>query len=392
MAKLTKRVIEALEPRACEYFEWDDELPRFGVRVLPSGRKSFVVQYRANRRSRRMNLGTFGIVTPDAARGKALQALAKVEGGEDPMDDRRAREQAITVAELAEKFDLMHIQLNPNVKDSTGREYRHALKRYILPALGKLKVGEVTRAEVSALHQSMADKPYQANRTLEVVSKMFNLAEEWGHRPEGTNPHKRMKKYPEQKRERFLSAGELRRVGEVLAEMEAERIEMPSAIAAVRLLMLTGCRLNEIMKLQWRHVRLRDGVLQLPDSKTGKKTVQLADAAVAVLKGISRIEGNAWVLPGRVENGRLTDLQPFWQRLRARARLKDVRIHDLRHTFASVAAAEGKSLLMIGKLLGHTQEQTTRRYAHLAGGTVKAAANDIADVIASSMLTAGGPA
>jgi integrase len=339
-----------------------------------------------------MNLGTFGIVTPDAARGKALQALAKVEGGEDPMDDRRAREQAITVAELAEKFDLMHIQLNPNVKDSTGREYRHALKRYILPALGKLKVGEVTRAEVSALHQSMADKPYQANRTLEVVSKMFNLAEEWGHRPEGTNPRKRMKKYPEQKRERFLSAGELRRVGEVLAEMEAERIEMPSAIAAVRLLMLTGCRLNEIMKLQWRHVRLRDGVLQLPDSKTGKKTVQLADAAVAVLKGISRIEGNAWVLPGRVENGRLTDLQPFWQRLRARAGLKDVRIHDLRHTFASVAAAEGKSLLMIGKLLGHTQEQTTRRYAHLAGGTVKAAANDIADVIASSMLTAGGPA
>jgi integrase len=391
MAKLTKRVIEALEPRACEYFEWDDELPRFGVRVLPSGRKSFVVQYRANRRSRRMNLGTFGIVTPDAARGKALQALAKVEGGEDPMDERRAREQAITVAELAEKFDLMHIQLNPNVKNSTGREYRHALKRYILPALGKLKVAEVTRAEVSALHQSMADKPYQANRTLEVVSKMFNLAEEWGHRPDGTNPRKRIKKYPEQKRERFLSAGELRRVGEVLAEMEAERIEMPSAVAAVRLLMLTGCRLNEIMKLQWRDVRLRDGVLHLPDSKTGKKTVQLADAAVAVLKGVARIEGNGWVLPGRVENGRLTDLQPFWQRLRARAGLKDVRIHDLRHTFASVAAAEGKSLLMIGKLLGHTQEQTTRRYAHLSGGTVKAAANDVADVIATSMLTAEKP-
>jgi integrase len=239
-----------------------------------------------------MNLGTFGIVTPDAARGKALQALAKVEGGEDPMDDRRAREQAITVAELAEKFDLMHIQLNPNVKDSTGREYRHALKRYILPALGKLKVGEVTRAEVSALHQSMADKPYQANRTLEVVSKMFNLAEEWGHRPEGTNPRKRIKKYPEQKRERFLSAGELRRVGEVLAEMEGERIEMPSAVAAVRLLMLTGCRLNEIMKLQWRHVRLHDGVLHLPDSKTGKTkkcgTICMFSLATLPISGASQ--------------------------------------------------------------------------------------------------------
>lgn len=386
MVKLTKRVIETLEPRDTEYFEWDDELPRFGVRVLPSGRKSFVVQYRANRRSRRMNLGTFGIVTPDSARGKALQALAKVESGEDPMDERRAREQAITLNELAAKFEMIHIDLNPNVKASTGREYRHALKRYILPALGKLKVGEITRADVSALHHSMAAKPYQANRTLEVVSKMFNLAEEWGHRAEGTNPRKRVKKYPEQKRERFLSAAELRRVGQVLAEMEAERIEMPSAIAAVRLLMLTGCRLSEIMKLQWGHVRLRDGVLHLPDSKTGKKTVQLGDAAVEVLRRIPRIDGNPWVLPGRVEHGRLTDLQPFWQRVRARAGLVDARIHDLRHTFASVAAVEGKSLLMIGKLLGHTQEQTTRRYAHLAAGTVKAAANDVADLIANSLL------
>jgi integrase len=385
VAKLTKRMIEALEPREREYFLWDEELRRFGVRVLPGGRKSFVIQYRIGKRSRRMNLGLFGVVTPDAARKRALQALAQVAAGVDPLEEQRAKLNAITVAELAAKFEINHIELNCRLKASTGREYRHALKRYILPALGKLKVGAVTRADLARLHSSMADRPYQANRTLEVVSKMFNLAEEWGYRPEGTNPRKGIKKYAEQKRERFLSPAELRRVGEVLDEMAAERIEMPSAIAAARLLMLTGCRLNEIMTLKWSYVHLASGELRLPDSKTGKKVVQLGQPAVTLLRGLARVPGNPWVLPGKVEGGRLTDLQPFWRRVRARAGLIDVRIHDLRHTFASVAAGEGMSLTMIGKLLGHTQHQTTARYAHLAGGTVKMAANDVAAVVERSL-------
>ncbi|MEA3011764.1 MAG: hypothetical protein QOD42_309 [Sphingomonadales bacterium] len=384
MGKLTKRVIEALKPRSTDYFVWDPELPGFGVRVSRS-RKVFVIQYRINRRARRMTLGPFGILTPDVARTRALQGLAKVSAGEDPMEERRAQRDAITVNELAAKFENLHIDFNPNLKASTGREYRHALNRYILPAMGKMKVAEVGRADVAKLHLSMRDKPYQANRTIEVVSKMFNLAEEWGHRIEGTNPRKRIKKYPETKRERFLSPAELKRVGEVLAEMEAERVEMPSAIAAVRLLMLTGCRLNEIMTLRWDHVHLGVGELRLPDSKTGKKVVQLGQAAIEVLQGITRAEYNGWVLPGRVESQRLTDLQPFWQRVRARAGLNGVRIHDLRHTFASVAAGEGMSLPMIGKLLGHTQVQTTARYAHLARGTVKAAANDVSALISSSL-------
>jgi len=391
MTKLTKRSIETLQPRTAEYFEWDDQLPRFGVRVLPSGRKSFVVQYRINRRSRRMNLGSFGVLTPDAARGSALQALAKVEVGQDPMDERRARERAITVSQLASIFEINHIDLNPHLKASTGREYRHALNRYILPALGKMKAAEVTRADVARLHLSMREKPYQANRTLEVASKMFNLAEDWGYRPEGSNPRKRIKKYPEQKRERYLSAAELKRVGEVLAEMEAERVELPSAIAATRLLMLTGCRLNEIMTLRWVHVRLGLGELRLEDSKTGKKVVQLGRAAIAVLRNVKRLDHNPWVITGRLEGARLTDLQPFWQRVRARAGLNGLRIHDLRHTFASVAAGTGMSLPMIGKLLGHTQVQTTARYAHLAAGTVKEAANDVAGMIAERLVS-GGPA
>ena len=163
--KLTKRSIEALGPKATGYFKWDDQLAGFGIRVLPSGRKTFVIQYRVNNRSRRMNLGRFGVLTPDAARGRALQSLAKVEAGEDPLEQRIQKEQAATVNELAARFDVIHIDYNLNLKVSTGREYRHALRRYILPALGRLKVREVTRADVARLHLSMRDCSPQGRRT-----------------------------------------------------------------------------------------------------------------------------------------------------------------------------------------------------------------------------------
>jgi integrase len=182
-----------------------------------------------------------------------------------------------------------------------------------------------------------------------------------------------------------LSAAELRRVGQVLDEMEAEGLEMPSAIAAVRLLILTGCRLNEIMTLKWSYVDLGTGTLNLPDSKTGAKVVHIGRPAVDVLRRIAPLPGNPWVITGKNAGARLSDLQPFWQRLRARAGLKDARIHDLRHTFASAAVAAGQGLPMIGKLLGHTQVQTTARYAHLAADPVKAAAEQVSAVIAAAV-------
>jgi integrase len=214
---------------------------------------------------------------------------------------------------------------------------------------------------------------------------MFSLAEMWGLRPDGSNPRKHIKKYAEEKRERFLSPAELKRVGEVLREMESEGIELPSAIAATRLLILTGCRLNEIMTLQWEHVDLPGKALRLPDSKTGAKVVHLGQPAIDVLEKVALVETNPWVIVGTLPGARLTDLQPFWQRVRARAGLNDVRIHDLRHTFASAAVASGQGLPMIGKLLGHTQVQTTARYAHLASATVKTAASDVSAEIAASL-------
>ena len=375
MPKLTKRIVDAAEVRAAEYFIWDDDIPGLGLRVLPSGHKGYVVQYRAGRRSRRMSLGPSTVLTCEQARTRAIIIIAAARNGEDPAAERDAGRKAITLKELADRFDREHISLR--VKPSTAKEYRRNLKRFILPALGRLTVTGITRADVAKFHLDLRHIPYQANRCLEVISKMFSLAELWGLRPDGTNPRKHIKKYPEEKRERFLSAAELRRVGEVLRELEAEGVELPSAILAVRLLILTGCRLNEIMALKWEYVDCTDKVLRLPDSKTGAKVVHLGQPAIELLKAAARIEDNSWVITGTLEGKRLSDLQPFWQRVRARAGLKDVRIHDLRHTFASTAVATGQGLPMIGKLLGHTQVQTTARYAHLAAAPVKNAADAV---------------
>lgn len=379
MAKLTKRQIEALEPADKEYFVWDTELSGLGIRVFPTGRKQFVLQYRFGRTSRRMSLGRFGALTPDQARGLALEALVKIRHDVDPQLEKRERREAVTVNELAKRFDEEHIEVR--LKASTAKEYRRNLELFILPAIGHLRVIDVTRADIAKYHHDWRHRPYQANRNIEIISKMFNLAELWGLRPDGTNPRKHIKKYPEKKRERYFSAAELQSIGRVLREMEEERIELPSAIAAVRLLLFTGCRLGEILKLKWEHVDLAGHALRLPDSKTGAKVVHLGSAATSVLQSIDKMAGNPFVIVGRNPGAHLTDLQPFWQRLRGRAGLKNARIHDLRHTFASVAVSNGQSLPMIGKLLGHTQVQTTARYAHLANQPIIQAANDVSALI-----------
>ena len=220
------------------------------------------------------------------------------------------------------------------------------------------------RKDIAKLHHDMRDKPYQANRTLGVLSKMFSLAEVWGLRPDGSNPCRHVKRYKERNRERFLSPEETERLGEVLRGAEDE---MPSAVAAFRLLLLTGCRLSEIQFLRWEYVK--DDYIELPDAKTGGRVVPLGTRGTRHPgRTFQREDDNPWVIAGRLPGSHITDLQKPWRRIRARAGLEDVRIHDLRHSYASRALALGESLTMIGKLLGHTQVQTTARYAHLARG------------------------
>jgi integrase len=242
---------------------------------------------------------------------------------------------------------------------------------HILPQFGKRKVAEVTRADVSRLHAEMAETPYQANRLLAVLSKAFNLAEVWGWRPDGSNPCRHVQRYREEKRERFLSSEELASLLEVLTEAEQTRLESLFAIAAIRLLILTGCRVGEIVKLHWSEVDFERRCLRLADSKTGKKTVYLNTAAFQVLAKVERNPENPHVIQGSLPGSHLIGLTRIWFRIRRRVGLVGVRLHDLRHTYASIGAGMGLSLPIIGKLLGHTQAVTTQRYAHLAADPMR---------------------
>ena len=389
MPKITKRIVDSADPRPTEFFVWDTEIPGFGLRVLPSGRKGYVVQFRAGRRSRRVSLGPSTVLTCEQARNRAIAIVAAARNGADPAAERDAGRKAITVKELAERFDREHIAIR--VKASTAKEYRRNLRQFIVPALGRLTVTGMTRGDVAKFHHDLRHIPYQANRCLEQISKMFNLAEMWGLRTEGTNPRRHVKKYPEKKRERFLSPAEIRRLVEVLDDAEREGLEMPSAILAFRLLMLTGCRLGEILSLQWEYVDLDGGLLHLPDSKTGAKRVALGQAAVELLRRAERRNDNPYVIIGAVPHKPLSNIHVIWARIRARAGLKDARIHDLRHTFASVAASLGHDLSMIGKLLGHKSLQSTARYAHIRFDHVRDSADAVSNEIMSYVNKADEP-
>ena len=380
MPKITKRTVDALAAQERERIVWDDDLKGFGVRVHPTGRKVYIVKTRYRGRAVKVTIGPHGAVTPAEARTRAAEIVTGARAGKDPAGWNGRNANAPTMRELGKRF--LDEYVASHCKPSTAEEYRRSVELFIDPRIGSRRVPDIQRSDIAALHHDMRDTPYQANRTLGVLSKMFSLAELWNLRPDGSNPCRHVKRFREEKRERFLSDEEYRRLGETLKEIERDGSETASAVAAVRLLMLTGCRLSEIQKLRWEYVDLEQGELRLRDSKTGAKVVHLGDPAVAVLRGIDREDGNPWVITGRKPGNHLTDLQHPWRRIRARAGLDEVRIHDLRHSFASGGLLVGEGLPMIGKLLGHTQVQTTARYAHLANDPVKSAANRISSRIA----------
>ena len=267
MPKITKRLVEAAEPRDKPYTIYDGQVPGFGIRVQPGGTKTYVVLYRFAHHRRCVSLGHHGIVMPEQARTQATKILVRVKDGEDPAASRQSGGHVTTVADLAKRFDEEHIAVR--LKPASARSYRDNLRRHVLPAIGKLRAADVARADVAKLHHDLRHSRYQANRSLALMSKMFNLAELWGLRPDGSNPCRHVKKYKEEKRERYLSADEMARLGEVLRQCEQEGVEAASVINLIRLLMLTGCRLSEIQTLKWDYVNFDNEVLRLPDSKTG---------------------------------------------------------------------------------------------------------------------------
>ena len=408
--RLTKRNVDTLTERKSAYPEYDDALPGFGVMVYPSGVKSWIVEYRPHGggrsvAKRRVTLGKIGALTPDQARKAAADMLAAVRLGADPATDKAERRKALTVGELLDLFDEQYV--GPMVKPGTAVSHRIALAE-LRRAHGALKAEALTRGHVAALHARMADRPYAANRAVAVWGKAFTWAASRGLVPEGANPTKGLQKYREQGRERFLTSDELARLGAALAEGESIGLPYqidetkpkakhapkrdnrlvkldPFAIAAIRLLILTGARLREILDARWSQVDFERGVIFLADSKTGKKPIYLSAAALAVLAALPRIEGNPHVIAGAKLGAPRADLKKPWTAVCRAAGLDGVRLHDLRHSFASFGAGASLGLPIIGKLLGHSQPSTTARYAHLDADPMRRAVETIGATIAAAM-------
>jgi integrase len=405
-------LVDSLKSTAEDHFVWDDTLIGFGVRVQPTGAKSYVVKYRAGSGrgapTRRVTLGRVGTLTPDEARALARKTLAAVAHGGDPAAVKAAERRASTLRELAEIFLADHVEAKR--KATTAAHYRSLLEKVVLPELGSRKAEQVTPSDLAKLHAKMRDRPYQANRMLEVVGSLYSFASKRKILAFVSNPARGIEQYPEKGRERYLTADELSRLGDAVREAETAGLPYeideakptakhapketrrrtkigPYAAAAVRLLILTGARLREILHLKWDHVDLERGLLLLPDSKTGKKAIVLNAPALDILANLPRV--GAYVIAGQSagsgDDKPRADLNRPWRAIVKRANLNGLRIHDLRHTHASVGAGLGLGLPIIGKLLGHTQASTTARYAHLDADPLRRASEHIGSRLAAAM-------
>ncbi len=387
---LSNRTVAALKVERDTVF-WDRVLPGFGVRVYPSGGRVYIAQARertGEKLPRRVTVGRHDVLNADEARQRAALILARIRAGEEPLPLPLAARAngGPTVADLADRYLEEHVEVR--LKPRTQVRVRGVLRNHILPALGRTPVAAVERSHVIELQQNLSAHPVTANKAVKVLSHMFKLGAGWGLAPEGFNPCRSVEQYPERRRERFLTDAEFARLGKVLDESIAGGRGSPMAVAAIRLLMLTGCRKSEILTLRWTEVDLDAGELHLADGKSGPRAVQLPPTAVQLFEASPRRKDSPWVFPGNGREGRYSadGLDRVWQALRARAGLEDVRLHDLRHSFASRALALGETLPVIGKLLGHSDIETTARYAHLARDSIHDAAERIADSIAADIL------
>ena len=376
------RSVAALPATGRDAFYWDHDLAGFGVRVQRNGRKAYVVQSRGPAGLKRVTLGPVAGEALDKRRREAAAVIDRIKRGLDPVPPKPEPEP--TVADLAAR--CMGTYVKAHCKASTGERYRIIIDKHIVPALGTMPVKDVRSKHVIELHGRLRYTPSMANQVVAMLSKMFSLAAAWDLVPHGRNPCKRVRQYREKPRERFLTPDEYRSVGAALKEAEAVGSMWPPAIAAIRLLMLTGCRKSEILTLKWDDVDRTAGEFRLRDGKRGPRMVPLTTPVLKVLEGIGCVEGNPWVVRGKKPGAHLPDLNNFWNRIQARAGLEGVRIHDLRHSHASEALALGESLTMIGKLLGHSKVGTTARYAHLAHDGEKAAAARTGDSIGAHLV------
>lgn len=392
--KLTKRAVDALVAGPERYFAWDIELKGFGVRVTPEGRKTYIVRYRTIGGAKRMlTLATHGVLTTEEAREEARKALARAAMGGDPQGVKAERRAEMTVRELCE---LYMAEGTATKKATTLHIDRIRIKRHINPRIGNMKVTDVARSDIQRLMIDVGNgnirkdaTPHTrggkgaAARTVGLLGGIFNFAVEYGFIAQ--SPVRGVKRYRDNRRDRFLSPAELGRLGDVLSELEKDGGD-PRHIAILRLLALTGARKNEIARLRWSELDLERGLLRLRDSKTGPKIIRLGIAALELVAAL-KPNGSIYLFPDRRRPDQpVANLDWAWVCIRKKAGLDDVRIHDLRHSFASAGLASGEGLPLIGKLLGHAHVVTTSRYAHLADDPIRAAADRISRNVAEALL------
>lgn len=413
--RITKRSVDAIEANGTDFYVFDTDLTGFGIRVRASGAMSYVARYRAgfgrNAPVRRVTIARVGKITPEQARDAAKEIFAAVVQGGDPARDRAQVRKAASLGDLVGLY-LEHVAATK--KPKTLEQYRHVLVNYALPALGTRKAHDVAPADIGALHRSLRGKPITANRLCSAVSAMYSWALKTGVVVASRNPCVGIERYREEGRERYLRPEELARLSKALVEAEGEgipwdelrssaskhlrkpenrrtRIDAHSA-GAIRLLLLTGARLREILHLKWEHVDFERGLLLLPDSKTGRKTIVLSVAALQVLASLPR-RGD-FVISGAHSDGAdqkpRSDLKRPWALVTRHAGLDGLRIHDLRHSFASFGAGGGLGLPIVGQLLGHAHAATTQRYAHLDADPLRRAANAIGASIQAAMAPKEG--
>lgn len=384
-------------------FYFDDDLAGFGFYRTPGGTGTWFAEFRpvAGGSKKRLKLGRVGTLKASEAREAARKAIANAALGKDLSKNRADERASITVKELVEEYID-----GKDMKESSRDFYRIILRKHIVPHLGSMKAVAVTRVDVQRAHGKMSKSArYSANRAMALLSAAYVWGSKRGAVPEGMNPAAAIDRNKEVARERYLTPEEMARLGDALREAETigiphkeseskhapkeknRTIYGPHVTGAIRLLMLTGCRLREILNLRWEEYDDKRGLLLLPDSKTGRKTVVLSDAAQTEIDSIPR--AGKYVIAGQSvatkDEKPRADLKKPWAAISRRAGIEDIHLHDLRHTFASVGAGGGMSLLTIGKLLGHADAATTQRYAHLHVDPTRAAANAIAGQIANAI-------
>lgn len=380
MSKLTKREIEKAKYQGKEIsegkwsrdFRWDNSIKGLGLRIYPTGEKAFVLSYRFHGRKRLMTLGPFGVLTVDQARDMARLHLAEILKGIDPLEKREQAARGETVKDLCEMF----IERHSKVHKKTWKDDEYRIEKHIKPAWGSLKASSITSADVSALHTKIGRDSghYEANRVVELISKIWERAEHWGGfvLKGSPNPARGIEKFKERKRDRWVTPEELPALATAINQEENIYIK-----AALWLYLLTGTRKSELLKAKWVDVDLVRQELRLPETKAGRiHYVPLSEPAVRILRALPRQKDNPFVFCGRKEGGRIVEIRKAWVRVRKAAKLPDVRLHDLRRTVGSWLVGSGASLPLVGKILNHSNPSTTQRYAWMAEDHARRALED----------------